>query len=57
VRCLAAPVRDRDGAVIASVGISAPIARFPHDRDATAGRQVCEAATEISSILSADTPS
>jgi IclR family acetate operon transcriptional repressor len=54
VRCLAAPVRDRDGTVIASVGISAPIARFPHDRDATAGRQVCEIAAEITAILSAE---
>ena len=29
VRCIAAPIRDRDGAVIASIGISAPAARFP----------------------------
>ena len=56
VRCLAAPVRDRDGAVVASVGISAPIARFPHDRDASAGRHVCETAAEISAILSAEAP-
>src|SRR5690242_13309968 len=56
VRCLAAPVRDRDGAVVASVGISAPIARFPHERDASAGRHVCETAAEISAILSAEAP-
>ena len=54
VRCLAAPVRDRDGAVIASIGISAPIARFPLERDAAAGREVCETAAEISAILSAE---
>jgi len=51
VRCLAAPVRDRDGTVIASVGISAPIARFPQERDAVAGRQVSEVAREISAII------
>src|SRR5262249_51896814 len=33
VRCLAAPIRDRDGAVIASIGISAPSARFPKERE------------------------
>ena len=54
VRCLAAPVRDGDGIVIASIGISAPIARFPLERDAAAGREVCEAAAEISAILSAE---
>ena len=53
-RCLAAPVRDRDGTVVAAVGISAPVARFPHERDSIAGRQVCEAAAEISAILSAE---
>jgi DNA-binding IclR family transcriptional regulator len=47
-------VRDHDGKVIASVGISAPIARFPHQRDASAGRQVCDVAAEISAILSAE---
>jgi IclR family acetate operon transcriptional repressor len=51
-RCLAAPVRDRDGSVIAAVGISAPIARFPPERDATIGRQVCDSAAEISAVLS-----
>ena len=54
VRCLAAAVRDRDGKVIASVGISAPIGRFPHERDASAGRQVCDVAAQISAILSAE---
>ena len=53
-RCLAATVRDRDGVVVASVGISSPIGRFPRERDATAARQVCEAAAEISAVLSAE---
>jgi DNA-binding IclR family transcriptional regulator len=55
VRCLAAPVRDADGMVIASVGISAPIARFPVERDAIMSRQVLSIAKEISAILSSET--
>ncbi len=54
-RCLAAPVRDRDGTVVASVGLASPIGRFPGERDATAARQVCDAAAEISGVLSAET--
>jgi IclR family acetate operon transcriptional repressor len=54
VRCLAAPVRDRDGVVIASIGISAPLARLPREREAAAARQVCEAAAEIRAVLSAE---
>src|SRR5215467_3624361 len=41
-------------AVIASVGFSASMARFSRERDAAAARNVCEAATEIRAILSAD---
>jgi IclR family transcriptional regulator, acetate operon repressor len=54
VRCLAAPVRDKDGMIIASIGISAPIARFPPERDRPAAQQVCEAAMDLSAIFSAD---
>ena len=54
VRCLAAPVRDKDGMIIASIGISAPVSRFPQERDASAARQVCDTAKELSIIFSAD---
>jgi DNA-binding IclR family transcriptional regulator len=54
VRCLAAPVRDKDGMIIAAIGISAPIARFPVDRATEAARQVCETARDLSAIFSAD---
>jgi IclR family acetate operon transcriptional repressor len=54
VRCLAAPIRDRDGVVIASVGISAPIMRFPPERSRSVARQVCDVAKEVSTILSAE---
>jgi IclR family transcriptional regulator, acetate operon repressor len=55
VRCLAAPVRGRDGVVVAAIGISAPIARFPRQRDTVAAPHVCEAALAIGAILSTET--
>jgi IclR family transcriptional regulator, acetate operon repressor len=54
VRCMAAPVRDRDGMIVAAIGISAPVSRFPEDRTATAAKQVMEAAAGIGEILSAE---
>ena len=51
IRCVAAPVRDQDGRIVASVGISAPTARFPKKRFATAGRQVSETANAIAAAL------
>ncbi|HLK64096.1 MAG TPA: IclR family transcriptional regulator [Bryobacteraceae bacterium] len=54
VRCLAAPVRDKDGMIIASIGISAPLSRFPPERDAVTARLVCETARDLSAIFSAD---
>jgi len=55
VRCMAAPVRDRDGMVVASIGISAPLSRFPDGRTETAARQVRQVASEISALLSTET--
>jgi IclR family acetate operon transcriptional repressor len=55
VRCLAAPIRDKDGVIVASIGISAPLSRFPRERYPVCARQVCDIAAEISAILSADT--
>jgi IclR family transcriptional regulator, acetate operon repressor len=51
VRCVAAPVRDQDGRIVASVGISAPTTRFPAKRFALAARQVSEIAKAISASL------
>ena len=53
VRCLAAPIRDRDGAVIASIGISAPLTRFPSERSAEYARRVAETAKQIGDLLGA----
>ncbi len=54
LRCLAAPIRDKAGRVIASMGISAPRARFPKERFASAARQVCAAAKEIGALLDSE---
>jgi DNA-binding IclR family transcriptional regulator len=51
VRCVAAPVRDLEGTIIASVGISAPVTRFPKARFASAAADVTAAAKAISNSL------
>jgi len=49
--CVAAPIRDKDGTVIASIGISAPSTRFPEPRYLTCGSQASKAAQQIGDIL------
>jgi IclR family transcriptional regulator, acetate operon repressor len=51
LRCVAAPIRDQDGVIIASIGISAPQSRFPRTLYAVCGRQVSEIARTISASL------
>ena len=51
VRCVAAPIRDKDNAVAAAIGISAPVARLSNDRLPQAIRSVREAAKRIGSVL------
>lgn len=51
VRCVAAPIRDTDGAIIASIGISAPLTRFPEDRYCIVGEQVARIAFQIGELL------
>jgi DNA-binding IclR family transcriptional regulator len=53
VRCVAAPIRDRDGAVIGSIGISAPITRFPESRYAECAKNVKESAKQIRALIGA----
>lgn len=53
VRCLAAPIRDRDGAVIASIGISAPTARFPREREREIAGRVITIASQIAEMVGA----
>jgi len=51
IRCVAAPIRDKDGAVIASIGISAPATRFPKERYAECAAQVVEVANAIGETI------
>lgn len=47
VRCLAAPVRDNRGVVVAAIGITAPVTAFPREQIALMATQVKEAACAI----------
>jgi len=47
LRCVAAPIRDQDGVVVASIGISAPSSRFPKAMYSVVGRQVADIAKAI----------
>ena len=47
LRCVAAPIRDQDGVVVASIGISAPSSRFPKAMYSVVGRQVADIARAI----------
>lgn len=51
VRCVAAPVRDYRGKVIASVGVSGPASRIPLARIPSIGEGVVEIGQEISRLL------
>jgi IclR family acetate operon transcriptional repressor len=51
VRCMAAPIRDQEGSVIASIGISAPVARFPRERDKEYCVKIMETARQIGALL------
>jgi IclR family acetate operon transcriptional repressor len=53
LRCVAAPIRDQDGMIIASIGISAPLSRFPKTLYPGCGRQVAEIARAITASLGA----
>lgn len=52
VNCVAAPIRDRDGAIIASIGISAPANRFPRERHKDYTQKVVAAAMLIGRMVS-----
>lgn len=51
IRCLAAPICDTDGAVIASIGISAPLTRFSPERYEKSAHAVMKAAQNIQRLL------
>lgn len=51
VRCVAAPIRDKEGTVIASIGISAPAGRFPDERRGEMAGHVTRIAALISAAI------
>jgi IclR family acetate operon transcriptional repressor len=51
VCCVAAPVRDHTGEIVAAIGISAPALRLPHQRIGETGALVAEAAERFSRRL------
>ena len=51
VRCIAAPVRDRSGAVIAAFGLSSPAVRLTRERVPEVAARICESADAISAQL------
>jgi IclR family acetate operon transcriptional repressor len=51
IRCVASPIRDNDGAIVASIGISVPLARFPKERFAEFADHVRKVAKQISDVF------
>lgn len=51
VSCVAAPLRDRSGLVIASIGVSAPAARMADGRNIEVAKHVCAVAKQINAML------
>ncbi|MFK5922491.1 MAG: IclR family transcriptional regulator [Verrucomicrobiota bacterium] len=51
VRCVAAPIHDFDGQIVAAIGMSAPTSRLSKRRTPELGRQVKEVAADISRQL------
>lgn len=51
VRCVAAPIRDRGGAVIASIGISAPASRLSRERAKECAAKVVAAADQVGGMV------
>jgi DNA-binding IclR family transcriptional regulator len=57
LRCIAAPIRIQYGAIVGSVGISAPLSRFPKTLSRQFAEQVCQAAQNIGAQLCDTEPS
>ncbi len=51
VRCLAAPVRNAVGEVVAAIGLTAATLRFPKEKDLQIAQEVCAAANALSAQL------
>jgi IclR family acetate operon transcriptional repressor len=51
LRCIAAPIRIQNGAIVGSIGISAPLSRFPKAQSRNFATQICKAAEDIGKLL------
>jgi DNA-binding IclR family transcriptional regulator len=51
VSCVAAPIRDRGGLVIGSIGVSAPVTRMAESRRIVLAQHVCDTAQHINGLL------
>jgi DNA-binding IclR family transcriptional regulator len=52
LRCVAAPIRVDNDVIVGSIGISAPMSRFPKERYRSVSQQVCKVAQAVGSLLS-----
>jgi IclR family acetate operon transcriptional repressor len=52
LRCVAAPIRAEDGAIVGSIGISAPLSRMSKEQCRNYGQQVVKIAERIRALLS-----
>jgi DNA-binding IclR family transcriptional regulator len=50
---VAAPIRDRGGLVIGSIGVSAPVTRMDESRRSVLAQHVCDTAQHINALLEA----
>jgi DNA-binding IclR family transcriptional regulator len=55
VRCVAAPIRDASGRIVAAIGISAPISRLSESRCEKVAQAVKRAAAQIGKKLGSGT--
>ncbi len=53
IRCLAVPIRDNTGEIVAAIGVSAPVARMPKERCEMIGKKVMRIAKDIHVVLNA----
>lgn len=53
IRCIAVPIRDKTGEVVAAIGISAPVARMSNERCEMIGKKVIRISREIDAVLNA----
>jgi DNA-binding IclR family transcriptional regulator len=56
LRCVAAPIRLKNNAIVGSIGISAPASRFQKEQYQEYATEVCKVAMRIGALLSDPEP-